>query len=220
MIPPAVWRYRPQAESTDRVVLKCSCVLPTVAVLLQDSIEYIKTEITDMVDQICASGPHCVIRLAFVGYTDYGCPEVPHQDFSEDIGAFEKLLDTIEVSGLGINRDNAEDVFSGLQAAGKLSWTSTNRILVHVGDAPCHGQEFHEYPSGEFKDKYPDGDKLGRDAGELLLHLAETCKLDRYIFCHLSAMTKKMIQRFQQLLGELSCLMLLVQVVLHTWSYF
>ena len=32
--------------------------------------------------------------------------------------------------------------------------------------------------------------------------LAEGCRLDTYLFCHLTQLTQKMVRRFQELLGE------------------
>lgn len=149
-----------------------------------------------MVDQILESSPHCTVRLALVGYVDYDCQEAPLLDFTEDLQAFQAALDSIK---LGYGRDLAEDVFSGLQAAGQLTWRSGTRVLVHVGDYPCHGQEFHDLGAGA--DDYLGGDKLGRDAGVLLHQLAVGCKLDSYVFSHLAPRTHKMIQRFRELLG-------------------
>ena len=98
----------------------------------------VKDEIRSMVDQIKRSNPQCVMKLAFVGYTDYNDPKPPQLDFTEDMQAFHATLDSVKAGGGG---DGAEDVFTGLQDAGKLTWSSGNRVLIHIADYPCHGQE-------------------------------------------------------------------------------
>ena len=164
---------------------------------LQHCIKMVKTEIRGMVDQIKMSNPQLVARVAFVGYADYGDPQPPQLDFTQDVQQFQNLLDTVVAGGGG---DAAEDVFSGLQAASRLSWSSSNRILVHVADCPCHGAAYHDSSIG---DDYPGGDKYGRQGAVLLQQLAEGCRLDAYLFCHLTQYTKQMVTVFQELLGRL-----------------
>jgi len=38
-----------------------------------------------------------------------------------------------------------EDVFSGLELAGGMDWGSRVRVIIHAGDAPQHGQAFHDF---------------------------------------------------------------------------
>lgn len=38
--------------------------------------------------------------------------------------------------------DPIEDVAGGLKAATTLNWKAVTRVLIHIGDAPCHGREF------------------------------------------------------------------------------
>ena len=67
-----------------------------------------------------------------------------HQEvlpFTSDIAAFKAFVGGIAMYW---SRDLAEDVFTGLQAVQSLTWQAGSRVLVHVGDAPCHGQAFHE----------------------------------------------------------------------------
>ena len=137
--------------------------------------------------------------LSWWGYADYDYPQAPLLDFTEDVQSFQGVLDTVKPQ-YHSHPDPAEDVFSGLQAVTKLGWSSANRVVVHIADAPCHGEEFHDL--GPKNDRYLGGDKLGRDAAELLRQLAEDCKLDTYLFCHLTEWTQKMVDRFRDLLGE------------------
>jgi len=41
--------------------------------------------------------------------------------------------------------DVPEDVFSGLELAGGMDWGSRVRVIIHAGDAPQHGQAFHDF---------------------------------------------------------------------------
>ena len=166
---------------------------------LQGCLDMVKVEIRGMLDQICKNNPQCSVRVAFVGYADYNYPQAPFLDFTENVQSFQGVLDTVKPQ-YHSRPDPAEDVFSGLEAVARLSWISANRVVVHIADAPCHGEEFHDL--GPKNDHYLSGDKLGRDAAELLRQLAEDCKLDTYMFCHLTEWTQKMVDRFKDLLGE------------------
>lgn len=46
-----------------------------------------------------------------------------------------------------------------LQAALKLSWRSSTKLLIHFGDAPAHGTKYHNGQSG---DSHPGGDPTGK----------------------------------------------------------
>ena len=41
--------------------------------------------------------------------------------------------------------DVPEDVFSWLELAGGMDWGSRVRVIIHAGDAPQHGQAFHDF---------------------------------------------------------------------------
>ncbi len=40
--------------------------------------------------------------------------------------------------------DSPEDVFSGLEAVGRLAWASQTRLLVHIADSPMHGRAYND----------------------------------------------------------------------------
>ena len=52
-------------------------------------------------------------------------------------------------------------------------------------------------------DAHCGGDKLGREPAALLRGFAAACRLDAWVFCHLTSYTAKMVQRFKELLGAL-----------------
>lgn len=45
---------------------------------------------------------------------------------------------------LCLQLDVAEDVFTGIEMATQMNWSSTLRIIIHAGDAPQHGADFHD----------------------------------------------------------------------------
>lgn len=45
------------------------------------------------------------------------------------------------------------------QKAVDLNWQSSTRLLIHFGDAPCHGIRYHG--GKQYSDNYPKGDPLG-----------------------------------------------------------
>lgn len=53
-------------------------------------------------------------------------------------------------------------ILSALQKVLDLSWASTTRLLIHFGDAPCHGNRYHDGGciNGSF-DSYPGGNPDG-----------------------------------------------------------
>lgn len=86
------------------------------------------------------------------------------------------------------------DVFSGLERVAALNWRFKTRVLIHIGDMPCHGKEFHD----GLRDDYPDGDLKGRDISKLLAALRHDCQILNYLFCHITDYTKKMMKVFRE----------------------
>ena len=71
----------------------------------------------------------------------------------------------MEASGGG---DDAEDVTGGLSVALRQDWQSEvtrTRIMLHIGDAPCHGNKFHKK---NVSDQFPMGDPTGLEPSEIL----------------------------------------------------
>lgn len=157
----------------------------------------IKSTVTSMAAGLMASYPECKLRVAFVPYRDYEDMEQDDMEvcdftasFSGPDSVFSQSLSLVYAAGGG---DDAEDVFSGIARVAQLSWDATNRLLIHVADAPCHGMQFHDGVG----DHYPAGDKLGRSIGSQLQILYEVCHISTYFFCHLNNTTRKMIRAFQ-----------------------
>ncbi|KAL3679451.1 hypothetical protein R1sor_022407 [Riccia sorocarpa] len=152
-----------------------------------------------MATGISRSYPECKFNLRFAVTVcrDYGSPEGLDEcnftsNYTGPFITFSRALAQIQLSwGL----DYAEDVFTGLENAAKLDSRALNRLLVHIGDAPCHGVEFH---GGAVNDDYPGGDKYGRSIVTILRRLRQTCRVTRYFFCHISTYTHRMIEEFRK----------------------
>ncbi|CAF1392458.1 unnamed protein product [Adineta steineri] len=142
-------------------------------------------------------------RLAFVGYRDFidGADKLIRLDFTADVSIFQNFLNAISATG---GDDTCEDVFGGIQAIGGLEWSSSNRILVHVCDAPCHGRNYYDeakLKSGFSWDKYPDGDPEKRDVYKLLLDIKR--QNVQYFSVQLNGDTEKMFAEFQLIYGPI-----------------
>ncbi len=151
----------------------------------------VKEQIKEMAAGVEKAYPDVKLRVAFVAYRDYEDDFVTETcEFTYHLSTFIKALSELHAIGGG---DDAEDVFSGLQGIASLNWTSQNRLLFHIADAPCHGRRFHNGVSDEF----PRGDMHGRRIEDLLSSLRTDCKITKYFFCHLNKSTEKMVQEFK-----------------------
>ena len=136
--------------------------------------------------------PDLSLKVAFVGYRDHDDQErILSLKFTAEIASFKSFVSKIEAGGGG---DAAEDVFGGLEEAGKLQWTAPTRILFHVADAACHGRQYHD----DVLDYYPNGDPRGLNARDLLKVLED--HNIKYWFAKLTDKTDKMITAFQRVL--------------------
>lgn len=85
----------------------------------------VKEKIGSTIAAVKTRFPSSKVRVAFIGYRDYGEP-IERIGFTDDVKGFVKELARVRVSGGG---DLPEDVFSGLEAAAKLGWTSAGWSL-------------------------------------------------------------------------------------------
>jgi len=82
---------------------------------------------------------------------------------------------------------------------GSTGFSQGTRVLFHIGDSPCHGQEFH---SPNIKDRYPDGDPTGKDVRSILADLVIKKQI-RYVFGKINYTTDVMVKRFNEIIGSL-----------------
>ena len=73
--------------------------------------------------------------------------------------------------------------------------------MVHICDAPCHGQDYHEF-QGTANDNYVVGDPKKRDLSKLMFNIKRLgvtyCKIQ------LNSSTKKMFEAFEFVFGRIS----------------
>ncbi|PNH01990.1 Alpha-protein kinase vwkA [Tetrabaena socialis] len=136
---------------------------------MQSSIDMVRNKIKQISERILEVHPRAVLRVAFIGYRDYG-EETVVKDFmalsaanplnrsgpsiraAKDLEDFVSWMGTVKAHG---GDDTAEDVYTGLERAASLNWTSQGgRLLIHIADAPCHGSIFH---APNISDSYPAG---------------------------------------------------------------
>ena len=136
------------------------------------------------------------VKLGFVGYRDHqdGFYRIQNLDFSEDIGVFKEFVGSIEATG---GDDGPEDVLGGLEAAINLKWSSKNKVLIHVGDAPQHGPRFHDF--GPTADKFFYKEPRGLKVENLLDNIK--CLNIKYYFAKINGSTDKMVKEFNNVAG-------------------
>ena len=137
------------------------------------------------------------VQVAFVAYRDHddGEKRIECLQFTEDIAYFQRFVSCINANGGG---DAPEDVLGGIEAAVNLNWSSKNRILFHVGDAPHHGQRFHNLS--------PEADKYYKSEPRVihiedLLNKIKQMKIN-YFFGKINETTDKMINEFKAVGGH------------------
>ena len=114
-------------------------------------------------------------------------------EFSTDVDAFKAFVGDQVASGGG---DAPEDVFGALNVACNLSWNSALRMLYHIADAPCHGEDYHDKSMG---DSHSAGDPLGLRAEDLISNLKG--KNIEYFFGRINNSTDLMINKFNSIAG-------------------
>mmetsp|Transcript_26853 Transcript_26853/g.29279 ORF Transcript_26853/g.29279 Transcript_26853/m.29279 type:complete len:670 (-) Transcript_26853:21-2030(-) len=159
-------------------------------------IEATKTNITEFVTNIKSLHPGVSLRLAFIGYRDHCDKEerLAVMRFTLNIEEFKTMVGSQVAKGGG---DDAEDVLGGLHVVRALEWESETRILYHIGDAPCHGSEYH---SASCSDDYPQGDPNGLMPGDILLGLK--ANKVQYFFGKIKDKTDIMISKFNEFAGN------------------
>jgi hypothetical protein len=159
---------------------------------MYEYIEATKNNISEFVTNITAMHPDVVLRLAFIGYRDHCDQEerLAVLRFTHSLPDFQEMVSQQAAKGGG---DDCEDVLGGLHVVRGLDWTSETRILYHIGDAPCHGREYH---SPHVTDDHPTGDPNGLSVTDLLKAIKEL-KIT-YFFGRIQFQTDLMIKKFNE----------------------
>jgi len=121
----------------------------------------IKAKAVEMVLSLNNIYPDITYRVAFVGYKDHcnGSQRVNVLEFTENLSEFIAYVNKMVPRG---GCGETADVFGAIEEVGKLQYKGATRVLFHIGDAPCHGREFHHVRA----DCNPEGDPRGLKAIE------------------------------------------------------
>lgn len=157
-------------------------------------IKGVKQNVRSFVESIYGTYHGISLRLAFIGYRDHsegdeGLFSIP---FTLQPEEFYAVLESAKPKG---GKDDAEDVFGGLQVVLSLEWKSTVRYLYHIADSPCHGSRYH---TPTVSDDFPDGDSFRPPLETLMKGIVENCI--QYSFAHINNTTDKMIEVFNSVL--------------------
>jgi len=136
------------------------------------------------------------LRVSFVGYRDYGEIErFAIKDFvgGDDISELQSFIASTPARSHCPDGDidPAEDVAGGLEKALGMSWSSRNKLLVHIADAPAHGSEYHDF--GKSWDNH--NGHQDPDPADLMSQLGD--KKVAYAFFKITNDTDKMIDKFR-----------------------
>ncbi|KAM9971669.1 hypothetical protein ACTFIW_011652 [Dictyostelium discoideum] len=130
------------------------------------------------------------LNASFIGYrdiTDSNRFEVV--PFTTDMGYLASKINEVVPIGGG---DTPEDIAGAFLQVNNLSWKPNHtKLVVHIGDAPCHGKQYHNCD-----DSYPDGDPSGLVPEKLLQTLSS--KSVDYYFIKITSETDKMIDIFRK----------------------
>ena len=159
-------------------------------------LEEAKTVIHRVTSKLASQFKNLKLRFSFVGYRDIddGDNRVTVMNFSQNADDFKKFVSAIRANG---GADECEDVFGGLEQVIKLEWQHMSRVLLHIGDAPCHGSRFHVGAG----DSYPRGDPRELKIENLLKRLVDLKVI--YYFTQINESTVKMIEEFNEELTTL-----------------
>eukprot|EP00092_Neocalanus_flemingeri_P012286 GFUD01013244.1.p1 GENE.GFUD01013244.1~~GFUD01013244.1.p1 ORF type:complete len:679 (-),score=176.64 GFUD01013244.1:244-2280(-) len=154
----------------------------------KDDINKIVSKVTEMFDN--------KLRVAFVGYRDHsdGFMRIETLGFTENIEEFQTFVNNIAATG---GADAPEDVLGGLEAVINLAWSSASKVVFHVGDAPQHGEQFHDF--GSNGDSYYSVEPSGLHVEDLFKNMKQIGL--KYFFGKINNSTDKMFKVFQELGG-------------------
>ena len=107
--------------------------------------EEAKKKVREIVNQVNIKYPQQELRMAFVGYRDFGDDGTSPYEVLDFTTASELSLFLDNVSKCDGGFDAAEDVTGGITQILSLSWKSRTRLTVFIADAPGHGIEYQYF---------------------------------------------------------------------------
>ncbi|CEM36414.1 unnamed protein product [Vitrella brassicaformis CCMP3155] len=151
-----------------------------------------KRTLTHIIDELKDSNPNMRFRVGFVGYRDFegGSKRLAIWPLTDDIASVTDFIARQKAFGGG--GDGPEDVAGALKAVGDMQWQALTKAVIHVGDAPPHGLQYHDNTCPGHGDDYPGGDPNGLRI-EQLMQGFRALGLD-YCFVRITKHTGKMIE--------------------------
>ena len=155
-------------------------------------LDAMKAKAVEMVLSLHNIYPDITYRVAFIGYKDHcnGSERVKVFDFTENLSEFIAFVNKMAPYG---GCGETADVFGAIEEVGKLQYNGATRVLYHIGDAPCHGREFHRVRA----DCNPEGDPRGLKAIDILLRLIDQEVI--YFYGEINKSTELMIEKFNSI---------------------
>lgn len=175
------------AQSTLPTQLDLALVVDTTG-SMGDELEYLKTEIDNIVASVKRMFPNIDQRFALVTYRDNGDEYVCRTyDFTGSLSDFRRNLDAQSAQGGG---DFPEAMDVALQSAEQLTWRTarTARVLFLVGDAPPHANKHSQTMtaitglSQQGVRIFPVGASGVEKTAEVILRTASLLSMGQYLF--------------------------------------
>jgi len=173
------------------------CVLMDFTGTMGKYIKMVSKKIKDILENTKSKFKEANIRVAVVGYRDYGDYHLRHE--SIPLGDVNLMIDFLEDVDPKGGDDIPEDVNGGFQKALALAWDEkAAKVMIHIGDAPCHGSDFHKIE----RDNFPNGGDDDRPWKDLFDKMLD--KEILYTFLKISNDTDLMIQQFEKIFNEIA----------------
>jgi len=102
---------------------------------MQPYVIQVRDRIRDIIRIVYAKHPNVEVQVGVVAYKD-GSVQSEVIGFTQDLQTVEAYIEKLKYEG---GDDYAEDVKSGLEAALRMQWDAKYSIIVHIADAPSHG---------------------------------------------------------------------------------
>jgi hypothetical protein len=120
---------------------------------MRKHLDSLKDQIVNIVKDVQRTSPTTVIELAVVGYAGVSdWPRDRYQVFTGDIDTLHQaLLQTTVSNSLDAG---CRYVVEGYQKTNTLDWTANRKIMIHMGNAPSYGKNYH---GNDVYDMFPSG---------------------------------------------------------------
>ena len=176
-----------ETQSTLPTQLDLALVVDTTG-SMGDELEYLKTEIVNIVASVSRMFPDIDQRFSLITYRDNGDEYVCRTfDFTGSLSDFRRNLDAQTAQGGG---DFPEAMDVALQSAEQLTWRKTNtaRVLFLVGDAPPHSDKNAQEIAAIYGLSqqgvriFPVGASGVEKKAEVILRTASLLSMGQYLF--------------------------------------